>query len=122
MNSSLRVLQTPRSNIRLLALLLLGIPFAAAQQIPGLEPPSGPIQFQIRAQLMDRALEDFAAQAKLQLIFVTDDIRAGVIAHEVSGFYLPEVALEQLLANSGLKYKFVNSHTVAIEPVRARSR
>jgi len=67
---------------------------------------------------MDSALKEFASQSKLQLIYVTDDIVAGTVAREVSGLYLPETALAQLLASSCLSYKFVNTHTVAIAPCR----
>src|SRR5689334_6180211 len=108
------------SNIRLLALLLLGVQVAAAQQMSWGERSTGPVQFKISAQPMDRALEQFAWQAKLQLIFSTDDIGAGMVAKEVSGLYLPEVALNRLLANTCLGYKFVNSRTIAIEKPHGR--
>ena len=71
---------------------------------------------------MDRALKEFASQARLQLIFATDDIAAGTLAHAVSGLYSPEAALVQMLANSCLSYKFVNTNTVSIESSHATCR
>jgi hypothetical protein len=113
-NSTNGVVRKPRSNIRFFAVLLLGSQIAASQQMPRVEGSTAAIQFRIPAQPMDRALKEFASQSKLQLIYATDDIVAGTVAHEVSGLYLPEAALAQLLASSCLGYKFVNTHTVAI--------
>lgn len=117
MNSTNGVVRKPRSNIRLFAVLLLMMQIAAAQQISRVD-GSTPIQFRIPAQAMDRALKEFASQSKLQLIYATDDIVDGTVAQEVSWLYLPEAALEKLLAGSCLGYKFVNTHTVAIAPCR----
>ena len=117
MNSTSRVVRKPRSNIWLFVVLFLGLQIAAAQQISRADGLT-PIQFRIPAQPMDRALKEFASQSKLQLIYATDDIVDGTVAHEVSGLYLPEAALAQLLADSCLGYKFVNTHTVAIAPCR----
>ena len=93
-----------------------------AQQLAQIQRSTAPVQFSIAAQPMDRALKEFASQARLQLIFATDDIAAGTLAHAVSGLYSPEAALVQMLANSCLSYKFVNTNTVSIESSHATCR
>jgi iron complex outermembrane receptor protein/outer membrane receptor for ferric coprogen and ferric-rhodotorulic acid len=94
----------------------------AAQQLAQIQRSTAPVQFSIAAQPMDRALKEFASQARLQLIFATDDIAVGTLAHAVSGLYSPEAALVQMLANSCLSYKFVNTNTVSIESSHAACR
>ena len=110
------------TSLRVLAAVLLWTQTVAAQQLAQTERAATPVQFRIAAQPMDRALKEFASQARLQLIFASDDIASGTLAHAVSGLYLPEAALVQMLANSCLSYKFVNTNTVSIESSHAACR
>jgi exoribonuclease R len=112
----------PGACIRLLSVLFLWAQAVAAQHLEQAQSSATPVQFRIAAQPMDRALKEFASQAKLQLIFATDDITSGTLAHAVSGLYAPEAALMQMLANSCLSYKFVNTNTVSIEISHATCR
>ncbi len=61
-------------------------------------------------------LTDFAQASGLQLL-VLSDIAHGRIAPTVSGSLTPEKALQRLLVNSGLEYRFVNERTVAISQI-----
>jgi iron complex outermembrane recepter protein len=108
--------------IRLLSVVFLWAQAVAAQQLAHAQSSTTPVQFRIAAQPMDRALKEFASQARLQLIFATDDIASGTLAQAVSGLYSPEAALMQMLAKSCLTYKFVNTNTVSIESSRATCR
>src|SRR3569833_498906 len=101
---------------------LLAAQNGAGQQFFHEDLASIAVQFHIPAQPMERALKDFATQSKFQLLFVTDIIPEGTMAHEVSGMYLPEVALTQLLADTCLRYKLVNQSTVAIESAGGKCR
>jgi iron complex outermembrane receptor protein len=98
--------------------LALGVQIAASQQ----RSAPNPVQFSISAQPMDRALKEFASQARLQLIFATDDIAPDTLAPAISGLYSPEAALAKLLERSSLSYKFVNANTVWIEISHSRRR
>jgi hypothetical protein len=106
------------SNALLLA-LLMWVPVVLAQHFEALRRPAALMQFSIAALPMDRALEEFATQSGLQMVFVSDDIASGMRAQAVSGLLSPEGALAQLLAHSCLGYRFVNKNTVAIEGRRA---
>jgi len=46
---------------------------------------TAPAQFRIATQPVDRALEEFASQVQLQLVFATDEIVFGTRARAVSG-------------------------------------
>ena len=122
LESTATVAQKPRSRIWLLSMVFLWAQTVVAQQLAQTQRSTAPVQFSIAAQPMDRALKEFASQARLQLMFATDDIAAGTLAHAVSGLYSPEAALVQMLANSCLSYKFVNTNTVSIESSHAPCR
>jgi len=113
--STASVVRKRTKALRVLAVAFLWTQTVAEQQLTRTERSTTPVQFRIAAQPMDRALKEFASQARLQLIFASDDIASGTIAHAVSGLYSPEAALVQMLANSCLSYKFVNTNTVSIE-------
>lgn len=104
-----------KSSIGILTVVLfLGTPIVALQQTMQFQSAATTVQFNIPAQPMDRALKEFASQSRLQLIFATDDIASGTLAHAVLGTYRPEAALAQLLSESCLVYKFVNTNTVSV--------
>jgi hypothetical protein len=95
------------------ALLTLLGDLAIAQQISA--PSAVPIHFQIAPQPMGRALNEFAAQAQLQLVFVTGDVDAALISPLLTGTYTAQEGLALLLAKSNLHYVFLNERTVSIQ-------
>ncbi len=77
------------------------------------------IKLNIQTQPMVEALNAFAQQTGLQLIFPAEEIAAKVIAPQLAGEYTPQAALDRLLANSGLVYSYVNERTIAIRASKA---
>lgn len=95
--------------------LSMGLPAAWAA------PPSSPgsvtdrsVQVSIPAQPMPQALDEFARQTGMQVVFATEDVAGGITAPKVIGTYRPAEALERLLADSGLEFEFINARTVAV--------
>lgn len=77
-----------------------------------------PIQVDIGAQPVGDALNEFAEQSGLQVVLYADDAR-GIDVAGVSGqFDDAAVALDSLLASTGLEYSFINDRTVAVTPVQ----
>ncbi len=72
------------------------------------------VPLSIPAQPMPQALDDFARQTGMQVVFATEDIAGGITAPRVIGTYRPEEALQRLLADSGLEFEFINDRTVAV--------
>ena len=73
-----------------------------------------PIRFDVPPQPLGAALAAFANQAGLELVFTAEQV-AGKEAEGLSGTYSPAAGLQRLLAGSGLRYRFVNAETVALE-------
>jgi len=74
-----------------------------------------PVELDIQAQPIGDALNALAQQSGLQVVFfseVVGDLRS---REAVGEFESGEVALEYLLADTGLGYRFVNERTVAIQ-------
>ncbi|RKE65931.1 TonB-dependent receptor domain-containing protein [Pseudorhodoplanes sinuspersici] len=71
------------------------------------------IAFNIRAQALGGALNAFADQAGLRLLFPSD-LTAGRNSPGLSGPYSREQGLSQLLAGTGLSYRFTSASTVTI--------
>jgi iron complex outermembrane receptor protein len=86
-----------------------------AQQ--SLQPSSAPQQFalNIPPQPLEEALNSFGRQTHLKLAFYTDLVQ-GLISPRIAGTYTPEVALRLLLANTGLRFKYLDPDSVAILP------
>jgi iron complex outermembrane recepter protein len=70
--------------------------------------------FDIAPQALDGALTAFSAQARVQVL-VAGELTVGLGSPGVSGTYTPEEAMRQLLANTGLKYRFTAPTTVTLE-------
>ncbi len=69
----------------------------------------------IPTQPMPDALNAFAQQTGLQVIFQADELLAsGATAPRVEGTFTPEAALKLLLAGTELRYEYVNPRTIAI--------
>lgn len=69
--------------------------------------------FKIPAQSMQTALTLFAKQSGIQLLFPYDQV-AGLRAQSVNGKMAPDMALQRLIAGSGLKITLSNSNVIAL--------
>ena len=67
----------------------------------------------IGAQPLSRALLDFSEQTGLQIGYASD-LASGKVTEGVDGIDDPGVALDKILARTGLEYEFVNRETVVI--------
>ncbi|MEJ0037795.1 MAG: TonB-dependent receptor [Gammaproteobacteria bacterium] len=76
--------------------------------------------FDIRAQPLGVALRQLADQTGLQLAFQAD-IAAGRTSPPIKGSFTAREALEQLLQGSGLRFQFLDDHTVAVSRAGADS-
>ena len=65
-------------------------------------------------QPLGDALQTFADQADLQVIFFAD-VTDGKVANGVEGSFAPDVALDTLLADTGLTYTFLNDTAVSVQ-------
>lgn len=73
------------------------------------------VSFNIQPQPFIQALKVFGEQSNLQLLLSSSDISAaGMVSPEIKGELTPEQALTKLLAQTDLRYLFVNPRTVAI--------
>jgi iron complex outermembrane receptor protein len=70
-------------------------------------------QLSIPAEPIGDALSQLAQQTGLQVITPSKLIE-GIVSTEISGTFSTDEALRKLLANTGLQFRFVNPHTVAI--------
>ncbi len=109
-------MQTIRQFIWILGLVLpLGL---ARAQAPAEQASAGvAVRVKIEAQSLEGGLNEFAKQTGLQVIFRSEEA-VGLRAPQLEGSFTAEAALQQLLADSGLRYEFVNARTVAIRAVK----
>jgi Secretin and TonB N terminus short domain len=71
------------------------------------------IVYELAAQPLADAITALAAQSKLRIVFNTQDT-IGLTSARLSGTYTPKDALGVLLANSNLRYEFLDDQTIAI--------
>ena len=69
--------------------------------------------YTIAAQTLGTALQEFAAQANIQLLFSESDV-AGMRTGGLKGSFTKDQALERLLAGSGLAFEFLKADAVII--------
>lgn len=69
--------------------------------------------FTIPSQPLSSALLTFSKQANLQVMTASADL-AGIVVPSVEGAYTSEAALAKLLANTGLRYQYLNDRTVVV--------
>jgi iron complex outermembrane receptor protein len=94
-------------------LTFLMAPAGAAGAAGAAEP--GRVMLSIEAQPIRDALRALSEQTGLQILFRSEGVNAaGLTAPRVSGELSAREALDRLLAESGLKYEFVNERTVRI--------
>src|SRR6266436_5627782 len=77
-----------------------------------------PARFDIAAQPLPNALKNFAAQAKMQLLY-RSDIVSRATASPVQGKLEKHAALEQLLRGTGLEAVYSNENIATIRPMGA---
>src|SRR5580704_3266241 len=112
-----------KSNNRLVRLAVLqaltcasGLMLAA----PG-SASADPARFDIAAQPLPNALKNFAAQAKMQLLY-RYDVVSHATASPVAGQLEKHAALEQLLRGTGLEAVYSNDNTATIRPISAADK
>ena len=76
--------------------------------------------FHIEAGDAARTLNEFSRQSSLQLLFDYSVVRGRKTA-AVSGDYSAPVALQKMLADTGLGFDFVNERTLSIAPLNRDS-
>jgi Secretin and TonB N terminus short domain len=67
----------------------------------------------IESQPLDGALQEFARQTGMQILFFSD-ITDGLRAAALDGKYTLAVAMSTLLSGSNLRYRLINSRTIQI--------
>src|SRR5258706_16107698 len=75
-----------------------------------------PARFDITAQPLPNALKNFAAQAKMQLLY-RYDVVSHATATPVTGQLEKHAALERLLQGTGLEAVYSNSNTATIRVI-----
>lgn len=75
--------------------------------------------FKIPSQSLGESLEDFADQSGIQLLYRAD-ILADAVANAVEGRLAPSEALTLLLGASGIRFRWVNSRTIALTQAREK--
>lgn len=86
------------------------------------DPPPPRVALAIEKQPLRTALKSLAEQTGLQIIRREEDASAdGMMAPRLVGEMSPKEALDKLLANSGLTYRFLNDRTVRILKVADRT-
>jgi hypothetical protein len=102
-----------RGRRRLLLFVGLGWAFITGRGAKGVE--SVKYHLQIAAQPLDSALQEFARQSGVQVVYfsrLTDELRAPAL----DGYYTLEAAIRALLAQSPLDFRVINAKTVEIRP------
>ena len=69
--------------------------------------------YDIPAQSLEDSLNAFAMQADVEILYTSDDVRA-ISAPAISGNVSREQAIGQLLAGTGLTYRFTDSGTLIV--------
>ncbi|RMH92881.1 TonB-dependent receptor [Lysobacter pythonis] len=91
-----------------------GVPGASSAQADAAKRKT-PVAIDIAAQPMEAALEAYAAQTGMQVVYARAGMAQGIRSPRVQGTYRAEEALVQLLAPAGLRFAFVNDNTVMVQ-------
>ena len=94
--------------------MLVGIDFAC-EGARGAAPAV--YELHIGAQPLDAALQEFARQSGVQILFLSR-LADGYRSAPLQGRYTVDSGLTALLAQSRLTYRWINSKTVEIIPLR----
>ena len=101
------------------AMLGTGLLLATVLASAGEPAAATPVKLDIKSQPMADALNQWAQETGLQVIFPEESATAKLVAPEVKGRYVPAVALTKLLENSGLRFEYLNERTVAVKVAQA---
>src|SRR5450631_3279136 len=110
-------MKTSNRLVRLAVLQALACASGLVLATPG-KANADPARFDIAAQPLPNALKNFAAQAKMQLLY-RYDIVSHATASPVAGQLEKHAALEQLLRGTGLEAVYSNDNTATIRPMSA---
>jgi len=113
------ILVSTRSRAGLAVALGLMWVFLFQDRVPAAEPAAYTLH--IASQPLDSALQEFARQTGVQIIFfsyLTDGQRAPAL----DGSYSADAAMRALLADSKLTFRRVNAKTIEIRPARRTDR
>ncbi|WP_083439274.1 TonB C-terminal domain-containing protein [Herbaspirillum autotrophicum] len=96
------------------SLLALGVACAADAE----RAPAGVMRFDLPAQALETALQAFGGVSGYSVL-VAAQLTAGRRAAEVRGEFLPQQALQLLLAGTGLRERYIGTeaHAFTLEPV-----
>ncbi len=97
------------------ALLAVGICAATAQEVQVVK-PSGPIEFHIPSQPLAAALQAYGQRAGVQVLYESTSAM-GRTSAAVDGDFVPEVALDILIAGSDLRVRYVRPDVITLAPV-----
>lgn len=81
-------------------------------------PAAHQVSVDIPAQPVAKALNAFAQQTGMQLLFRTGAVKDGAMAPRLVGSFTAEEALAKLLEATELEYKFLDDRTIAIRVAR----
>lgn len=96
-------------------LIAVSVGIALSTQLAYAEDSGRTFALDIKSQPLTDALNAFGQQSGLQIVFYSR-YGEGLTSPGLQGNYSPQVALEMLLANTELRYEFINTRTVAIRP------
>src|SRR6202795_4315679 len=110
-------MKTNNSLVRMAVLQALACASGMFLATPG-SASADPARFDIPAQPLPNALKNFAAQAKMQLLY-RYDVVSHATASPVTGQLEKHAALEQLLRGTGLEAVYSNDNTATIRSISA---
>src|SRR5712675_1239523 len=113
-------MKTNNGSVRVAVLQALACASGLILATPG-KANADPARFDIAAQPLPNALKNFAAQAKMQLLY-RYDIVSHATASPVTGQLEKHAALEQLLRGTGLEAVYSNDNTATIRLISAGER
>ena len=93
-----------------------------AQNAAPAQPSPPKVAVNIEAQPIRAALKALGEQTGLQILYRTEELSInGVTTPRIAGELSAQEALDRLLVNTGLRYEFINKHTVRISAARPLS-
>jgi outer membrane receptor for ferric coprogen and ferric-rhodotorulic acid len=95
---------------RLISLTILAL---CAATLAAAREPGPPMPLAVAAQPIAAALNDFARQSGLHVV-IGSKIAKGVTSTSVEGTLTADDALTRLLANTGLRYEYLDDRTIAV--------
>src|SRR5258707_15069796 len=113
-------MKTTNGSVRLAVLQALACASGLILATPG-KANADPARFDIAAQPLPNALKNFAAQAKMQLLY-RYDVVSHATASPVTGQLEKHAALELLLRGTGLEAVYSSDNTATIRHIAAADK